>query len=194
MTHSLKARVLSITVLVLLAAQQRPSGQTSAEFQLAPGRVGRLEVGMPVDEVYRHVGRERTWLIDLYREGRFEPALEVRMQGAVIQPAIIMPVREWPCIAWSAQGLDVRDPRSRTAEGIGVGSTLAEVSKAYAVTVSNDEGPHAWAESMQMAFGLDDASLAPTARVKSVWLPGNRTPSPTCRRRAYAVCECRFWL
>ena len=89
------------------------------------------------------------------------------------QPAIIMPVREWPCIAWSVQGLDVRDPRFRTEEGIGVGSTLAEVSKAYAVTVSNEEGPHAWAESMRMSFRLDDASLTPSAKVTSVWLPGD---------------------
>src|SRR5690349_563229 len=101
MTHSLKARVLSITVLVLFAAQLRPTGQTSAEFQLAPGRAGRLEVGMPVDDVYRLVGRERTRLIDLHREGMFEPALEVRWQVAASQPAIVMPVREWPCIAWS---------------------------------------------------------------------------------------------
>ena len=173
MTNCINARVLSITVVVLLTAQLRPTGQASPDFQLAPGRAGRLEVGMPVDDIYRLVGRERTRLIDMYREGMFDPALEVRLEGAAIQPAIIMPVREWPCIAWSAQGLDVRDPRFRTAEGIGVGSTLAEVSKAYAVTVSNEEGPHAWAESIQMAFGLDDASLAPTAKVKSVWLPGD---------------------
>ena len=128
---------------------------------------------MPVDDVYRLVGRERARLIDLHREGMFEPALEVRWQVAASQPAIVMPVREWPCIAWSVQGLDVRDPRFRTAEGIGVGLTLADVSKVYAVTVSNEEGPHAWVESMQMAFRLDDVSLAPTARVKSVWLPGN---------------------
>ena len=112
-------------------------------------------------------------MVDLYREGMFQPALEIQLQGAMTQPAIIMPVREWPCIAWSVQGLDVRDPRFRTEEGIGVGSTLAEVSKAYAVTVSNEEGPHAWAESMRMSFRLDDASLTPSAKVTSVWLPGD---------------------
>ena len=173
MTRFIDAKAFCIAMLVLLTAQLRPTGQPSPEFQLAPGKAGRLEVGLPVDEVYRIVGRERARLIDLYREGMFDPALEIRLEGAAVQPAITVPVREWPCIAWSVQGLIVRDPRFRTAEGIGVGSTLAEVAKAYKVTVSNTEGPHAWAEAVRMAFRLDDASLAPTARVNSVWLPGD---------------------
>jgi hypothetical protein len=162
-----------IVTVVLLTAQLRLSGQTASEFLLTPGRAGQLEVGLSIDEVYRIVGRERTQLIDLYREGMFDPALEIRLQGSTVQPAMIVPVREWPCSAWSVQGIDIRDPRFRTAEGIGVGSTLAEVSRTYAVTVSNEEGPHAWAEAIQMVFGLDDASLAPTTKVKSVWLPGD---------------------
>jgi hypothetical protein len=170
----LRAQAFTITVLVALAGPVRPAGQASPALLLAPGRAGQLELGMSVDDVYSLVGRERTRLIDLFREGMFQPALEVRLQGATVQPAIIMPVREWPCIAWSVQGLDVRDQRFRTAEGIGVGSTLAEVSNAYSVAVSLEEGPHAWAESIQMTFRLDDVSLAPTARVTSVWLPGNR--------------------
>jgi hypothetical protein len=149
------------------------AGQGSAEFLLAQGTAGRLEVGLPVDEVYRQVGRERTRLIDLHQEGMFAPALEIRLEAAAVQPAIVVAVREWPCIAWSVQSIRVRDPRFRTAEGIGVGSTRAEVSKAYKVTLSREEGPHAWVEAIQMGFRVDDMSLAPTARVTSVWLPGD---------------------
>ena len=173
MTTRVKARVIAISVLVVAMGQLRPTGQPSPEFLLAPGRAGRLEVGMSADDVYRLVGRERTRLIDLHREGMFEPALEVRLAAAASQPAIVMLVREWPCIAWSVQPLEVRDRRFRTAEGIGVGSTLAEVSQAYTVRVSNEEGPHARVESLQMGFRLDDASFAPTAKVTSIWLPGN---------------------
>jgi hypothetical protein len=149
------------------------AGQGAPEFQLAQGRAGRLEVGLAVDDVYRQVGRERTRLIDLDEEGMFSPTLEIRLEGSTVQPAIVVRVREWPCIAWSVQSIQVRDPRFRTAEGMGVGSTLAEVSKAYKVTLSREEGPHAWVEAIQMGFRVDDMSLAPTARVTSVWLPGD---------------------
>jgi hypothetical protein len=144
-----------------------------ADFRLAQGTAGHIEVGLPVDEIYRRVGREHTRLIDLQLEGMFEPALEISLDGASVQPALIVRVREWPCIAWSVQGIDVRDPRFRTAEGIGVGSTLADVSKVYRVTVGRENGPHAWVDAVKMRFGLDSASLAPTARVTSVWLPGD---------------------
>jgi hypothetical protein len=30
------------------------------EFRLAPGRAGGIEIGMPVDDLYRAVGREQT--------------------------------------------------------------------------------------------------------------------------------------
>lgn len=175
------AKVLSFAVLAALATQVRPTGHTSAEFLLAPGRAGRFSIGMPVDEVYRHVGRERTRLIDLYREGKFDPALEVRLAGAAGPAGLVMPIREWPCIEWSIQGIRVRDPRFRTAEGIGVGSTLGDLSEAYPTKTSEEEGPHAWVESIRMNFGLEDASFAPTAKVTSIWIPGDPVAIRTAR-------------
>ena len=59
MTKHVGTKAMLITGLVLLAAQLHPTGQTPLEFLLSPGRAGRLEVGMPVDAVYRLIGRER---------------------------------------------------------------------------------------------------------------------------------------
>jgi hypothetical protein len=71
------------------------------------------------------------------------------------------------------QGLTVRDSRFQTAEGVGVGSTLAEVQRHYQVTPTLAEGPTVVASTEQMTFGLNDASFAPTAKVTSVWLYGD---------------------
>jgi hypothetical protein len=70
------------------------------------------------------------------------------------------------------QGIRVRDSRFQTAEGVGVGSTLAEVRRHYEVMLTEEEGPQAIAPALQMTFGLGDASFAPTAKVTSVWLYG----------------------
>ena len=154
--------------------------QTDDGFLLSPGKAGRIEVGQALDELYRLVGRDRVRLIDLYREGMFDPAVEIRLPGSSTEPAIVAPIREWPCPTHSIQGLNVRDARFRTKEGLGVGSTLAELQKHYRVVLSDEEGPHAWVEAIQMNFGLENGSRLPSVRVRSVWLPGN----PVAIRRA----------
>jgi len=155
------------------ATDLRLAGQQSAEFRLAAGRAGGVEIGLPVDDLYRLVGRENTRLVDLFNEGMFQPALEIRLPGSPVTPAIIVPVREWPCIEWSVQGIEVRDPRFRTAAGIGVGSTLADIRRHYKVTVSEEEGAHAVAKEEGMTFNFADGSFAPTAKVISVWIYGD---------------------
>jgi len=155
------------------SADLRLVGQQSAEFRLVAGRAGGVEIGLPVDDLYRLVGRENTRLVDLFREGMFDPALEIRLPGSPVAPAMIVPVREWPCVAWSVQGIEVRDPRFHTAAGIGVGSTLADIRRHYKVTVSEEEGAHAVAKEEGMTFNFDDRSFAPTAKVKSVWIYGD---------------------
>jgi hypothetical protein len=155
------------------ATDLRLAGQQSAEFRLAAGRAGGVEIGLPVDDLYRLVGRENTRLVDLFNEGMFQPALEIRLPGSPVTPAIIVPVREWPCIEWSVQGIEVRDPRFRTAAGIGVGSTLADIRRHYKVAVSEEEGAHAVAKEEGMTFNFADGSFAPTAKVISVWIYGD---------------------
>ncbi|HET7217330.1 MAG TPA: hypothetical protein VFJ02_04750, partial [Vicinamibacterales bacterium] len=112
------------------------AGQSAsrAEFLLSAGRAGAFEIGEPVDALYRRVGRERVTLVDLFKEGLFSPALEIRLPGASESPALIADIREWPCGDFSVWGLAVRDSRFRTREGLGVGSTAAELRRAYATT------------------------------------------------------------
>ena len=151
----------------LLAAQPAPQ---SEEFLLTPGKAWRVDVGVPVDELYDLVGRDNTRLVDLYYEGMFSPALEIRLPGSPGMVALVVPIREWPCRTFSVQGIEVRDPRFRTREGVGVGSTLGEVQKYYRVTLSNEEGYNAHAAAIRMTFRLESATRTGAARVRSVWI------------------------
>lgn len=107
--------------------KQRPSDpepQQPPAFVLSPGRAGVFEVGATVDEIYKLVGRERVSLVDRFREGHFTPAIEIRVPGTSVAPSVVAPIREAPCREFAVWGLTVLDPRFRTPEGLGVGSTV----------------------------------------------------------------------
>jgi hypothetical protein len=140
---------------------------------LSIGKAGPIEVGMPVDDLYRAVGRNRVRLVDLFREGMFDPALEIRLTGAAGPPSIVAPFREWPCLVHSVQGVFVHDPRFRTAEGIGVGSTLGQLRHRYEIRLSREEGPSAWVERLRMRFRLESDSGSDGVRIRSIWIPGD---------------------
>jgi hypothetical protein len=151
-----------------------PAAQTAPpDVLLSMGKAGPIEVGMPVDDLYRAVGRSRVRLVDLFREGMFDPALEIRLAGASGPPSIVAPFREWPCLVASVQGIFVHDPKFRTSEGLGVGSTLGQLRHRYEVRLSSEEGPHAWVERLRMNFRLESGSGSDAVRIRSIWIPGD---------------------
>jgi hypothetical protein len=153
-----------------------------ANWIIRPDAAGDIRIGMSVDEVRGLVGAERVTLFDLAREGQVDPAVRISVPGATVTTAIVAPVREHPCPAgYQLQGLRILDPRYRTPEGIGVGSTLGEARRHYDVRLSQEEGPHAWVESIRANFALPDGSGADSLRILSVWLPGN-VDAPGARR------------
>jgi homoserine O-acetyltransferase len=143
-----------------------PGPPPDPAFLLQPGRAGRFEVGMKVDEVYRIAGRQNVRLVDIFAEGLFTPAIEIAVAGG---PSLVAPVREWPCPGFSLQGITVRDRRFRTKEGIGVGSSVADVRRHSSVKSGHGEGgPVAIADDLGLTFELTDET--PSARVKSIWI------------------------
>ena len=167
---------------VCAALSARPSlAQVPDSLQLTSDAAGRIRVGMSVAEVQRILGRDRIQLFDRNREGHFDPALAMAIPGAAVSPAIVAPVREWPCPAeYSIQGLLILDPRFRTPQGVGVGSTLGKLREHYAIRLSQEEGPHAWVEAIRTNFQLENGSGRDDVRVTGIWLPG---PSPDVIRR-----------
>lgn len=140
------------------------------DFLLAPGRAGRVEIGMPVDDVRREFGEGNVRLVDLRKEGRFTPALEVRLPSRPEIAALLVDVREWPCAEFAVWGVNVKDPRFRTREGLGVGSTLAELRRAYEIKITEEEGHAAIVTALRMTFSMTTGNPLDQQRVLSVWL------------------------
>lgn len=144
--------------------------QPATDFLLSPGRAGRVELGMPVDELRRRLGEESVRIVDRRKEGMFTPAIEVRLPSRPDMAAMFADIREWPCAVFAVWGVEVRDPRFRTPEGLGVGSTLAELRRAYHVEISESEGHAAMVKTLKMTFSLTSDAPADRQRVVSVWV------------------------
>jgi hypothetical protein len=140
------------------------------EFLISEGKVGRVDVGMPVDEVLQLYGRERVRIVDLNKEGQFSPAIEIDVPGSSVRAAMLADIREFPCRTFSVSAISVRDPRFRTADGFGVGSTLAELQRRKTVRISREEGWWAIVPDAKMSFGLEAAAATATPRIASVYV------------------------
>jgi len=155
------------------------SGDTPAEeHSIAPERAGKLQMGMSVNQVY-DLYEDRTRLVDLWLEGEFAPALEIRT-GKDKSHLVIASLSD----GWTVCGIEVKDPRFRTAHGIGVGSSLGDVRRHFSISsVGWDEGElNAISRQGKMTFKLDGRecmeimveddrhSYPDTTRVSSVFL------------------------
>lgn len=78
-----KARVVAALVVMLatlLWPQDTRAQVLSDSLAIESGRVGKITLGISIDSLYSLVGRERTRFVDLFLEGFFAPALEIRLE------------------------------------------------------------------------------------------------------------------
>jgi hypothetical protein len=122
------------------------------DFTLEQHRAGIVRVGENVDVLYRAVNGDAE-LIDMKAEGMFTPVLKVTIGGRKDALRAFIAANDRVLIV---RGIDVRDPRFRTAAGIHIGSTLAELRKAYGLLakIVGEGTVGARVESLSMTFDL----------------------------------------
>lgn len=154
---------------------QSPRPAPSAEFIVRPGAAGNLELGQTVDHLYKQFGHERIRLHATFPEGMFQPVLEIRLAANDPGPALVVRVGEWPCPEYRVTGISVLDRRFRTAHGLGVGSTFADIRKLH------PKARKGWGESQRVVvveeagvtFMIEpDDALGDAAVVTSMWVIG----------------------
>ena len=132
------------------------------------GRVGPIAIGAPAESVRTAFG-ERVRLVDLNLEGMLSPAFEVKLATAELGPSLVVEINP-AGNRLVVTRIHVVDARLRTKEGIGVGSTFAELRARYAVdSVGSGEGGFfARVEALAISFRLDSSDARPLWRIRDV--------------------------
>lgn len=124
--------------------------------------VGGIEIGMPMDSIYRFFAKERIYKVYTYdAKGRHESIQVVDMDGnspyMVFEPECYDKDNE-VCTIWR---ITVRTPKYYTKRSIKVGNTLRELREAYVITsVKWEEGNLvAMAEMLNISFLLDTSKI-----------------------------------
>ncbi len=144
-------RIALVIAMSLMAPLQQPQ-LVATNYLLSRGRAGQLEIGESVDDVFKAIGRENVRLVDTFREGLFSPSLEIRLPSAPVAPSIVAEIREVPCPRFAIWEIEVDDPRFRTAQGLGIGSRVGLLRRAYTVEVSHEEGEKVIVRALNMVF------------------------------------------
>jgi hypothetical protein len=160
-------RRIAVALCLILAGSTLP-GQ-APEWQLAPARAGKVVIGMTVDSLIALFGRENTRLVDLGNEGMFTPAIQIFLPSESGAPIAVARINE--ICDFRVTGVSAVSPRWRTIDGLGVGSTVADVRKRYpAARMSHEEGSSLIVEKLQMSFVPTDGTFTDSTRIESVWL------------------------
>jgi hypothetical protein len=164
---------LLLTAAVLQSATS--FAQLTTDFTLARGRVGPLRDGMTIEQITKLFGPQRVKEVDLHLEGESTPALEIRLDNPMTARAsITAEYRPQPDGSLRVWRVNVFDRRFRTADGLGVGSTLGEIRAHHEVQILVGEGivvAHVDELDMSFNFGLTwypSTHLPASARVVSV--------------------------
>ena len=149
--------VLAVFLTSLVAtAQESP-------HLIAPGQAGNVRIGDYASSVYRLYPREQRRLFDLELEGSLTPALALTLSGSETEGGIVAElwIRNNALVVYRIQ---VRDPVMKTAEGIGVGSTMAELRSAYQevddIASFGEPGIYVVVESLGFSFELDLSAIS----------------------------------
>ena len=156
-------------VAVCLTACIGPLPAQSAERLLTSTRAGHVVLGMAVEALYSMYGRDNVKLVDLYGEGTFTPAVEIFLPGHRAVPIATGHVDK-VCGEFRITRISTESPLLRTAEGLGVGSTVSDVRRLHPTAQFNrEERPSLIVDKLQMTFATANDAFADSTRIVGVW-------------------------
>jgi hypothetical protein len=131
--------------------------ESNGSLILERRRVGEIKVGMTPNDIYKTFGKKRTRLVDRELEGTYSPAIELfKTETQKGSPEIIFELGQN-----RVYRIEVHSSQYRTAEGIGVGSTMGDLRRVYGI---HDPEQIIWGEEgffgvvireLGMSFRLD---------------------------------------
>ena len=141
-----------------------PSGSTNnigSSWQITKGQIGPIRVGMPVTEMRKQVPAQLLKEVPITREGKGYKAYEIRQSGADTKAGLLVEeICEPDCKVWRIQ---VQNPAYKTKEGLGIGSTLADVKKHYKLSFlgAGETEIVAVSDDAKLTFMLDVSNVPP---------------------------------
>lgn len=147
---------LAIIIAVTLIGNSPIAQEVS--HVIAPKQAGPVRIGDPADSVYSAFPTGRRSLVDLQLEGDLTPALKLTLPGSETKGGIIaeLGIHENRLVVTRIR---VVDPALKTAQGIGVGSSMTNLRSTYRIDwIGHGEGQlFARVESLGASFELDQS-------------------------------------
>ncbi len=143
---------LFLSIIVLSSAAKADD----AKFELKKGSIGRISVNDPISTTQKAYSQNQIKKSTIELEGETDDTLEIRLEPKSKQPDLV--VRK--------NGIIVHSPKFKTASGLGVGSTVADIRKIYKVnSFVIDEGCNCIViDELKMSFSLKDSEAVEKAR------------------------------
>ena len=173
--------IIPVLCGVLTSAVDGQVSRTPDDFLIEHHRVGKVTIDAPAQAVYERFRSADIRLVDRRLEGMLSPALVIAPDRTGRRDALIVDlVCNEKLVVWR---ILVNDPAFKTAQGIGPGSRVGDLRKAYGSgrLISGEGNVGIWVESLSATFlvnaldvgsarlGRDGAgSIADTVRVKAV--------------------------
>jgi len=138
---------LLVATSLIFGAYSIGVAASSEDFLLTAGRAGPVKIGMTPEQVESIFGKARIKRVDEQYEGMPSPALEIFADSNETKSALLVLDLDGGLV----YRVNVKDPRYKTKEGIGVGSFLSELQKRC------HEGPPK--EEGEGFYGIIDAKM-----------------------------------
>jgi hypothetical protein len=139
--------------LFLVCATQKIATPASVpeNLLLGPHHAGKLRIGMAESAIYKAWPRELTRKIATYPEGIETPAVQIILSKDRKTPSLVVILN-----GQIIYGIEVHDPRFKTAQGIGVGSSIGDLRKTKLhFKFNREEGDGLICDELGMKFAVD---------------------------------------